>query len=163
MLDPASPLLSVSVLETALRGATDPAVRVQILAALVQVFERDAPSRTPSTGQDLGTEQPPHASQQPTRPAPPTAHHDPTRVLAARLDLADAYFGITVPDVHAAAAEAGIVERESKRILKRDPANLSMVALRKRAALILARSDDALGRDSRAERWRSVAAECDAL
>jgi hypothetical protein len=149
MIDPNSPLLTLPVLDTALKGAADPVVRLQILAARVQVLQRD--NRAPAAGSDN---------------APTTT--DPTPLLAARLDLADAYLATTPADHHSAGAEASVVEVDCKRIQQRaervrggelEDLMDTITALRKRAVLLLARIDGDLGRKSRAERWRKLAEE----
>lgn len=145
MIDPNSPLLTLPVLDTALKGATDPVVRLQILAARVQVLQRDSKASTPTPSSST---------------APNTS--DPTPLLAARLDLADAYLATTPPDHHSAAAEASVVEVDCKRIGKREREEewtKEIPALRKRAVVLLAHIDEALGRSSRAERWRKLADE----
>jgi hypothetical protein len=149
MLDPNSPLLSLPVLDMALKGATDATSRVQILSARVQVLSRDVPTKDA----DAAT----------------AATYDPTRLLVARLDLAEEYLTLNPPDRHTAAAEAGVVELDCKRLQKRaerltdasdTPAWMDQIRpIRKRAALLLANIDAELGRASRADRWKKLAEE----
>jgi len=165
MIDPNSPLLTIPVLDTALKGATDPVVRVQILAAKVQVLQRDSASaRSNATASSSAT-----GDDNASAPSN-AAQHDPTPLLAARLDLADGYLATNPTDHHSASAEASVVEVDCKRIQKRvdrlksenaplEPWMSQISALRKRAVTILADVDQGLGRNSRAERWRKIAQE----
>lgn len=127
MIDPSSPLFNLSVLETALKGTTDPAERVKLLGGKVHLLTPEPSSREINTS-----------------------------LLSARLDLADTYISLSPPDYHSAAAEAAVVETECKRSLKRADSE-DVKAIRKRAVLILATTEDGLGRASRAERWTQLA------
>lgn len=135
-----SPFYTLSVVDTALKSAMDPHERLRLLSARVHLLQPKNP---------------------PSSPSPP-----PTPLLAARLDLADAYLLLPVPDLHAAAGEAMAVENECKRLGKASkrwdtpPEWLpSTVDLRKRALRLLATVEDGLGRPARAERNRSLAEE----
>ncbi len=181
-----SPFLTLSVVETALNAETNPTVRVQLLSAKVHLLEKAreaaggaaAPTRATQAAGAAG-EAEGGAGQQSSGGAggasPSAARRprpDPTTLLSTRILLADAYLAVVPPNLSAAEAECGAVEGECKRLMKvakrldkdgggeERPDWLDDIPrLRVRALRVLARVEDGLGRDNRAERNRKLAAD----
>jgi hypothetical protein len=172
-----SPFLTLSVVETALNAETNPTVRVQLLSAKVHLLEKAreaaggaaAPTRPTQAAEAAGPSREAAGSLASAahRPRP-----DPTTLLSTRILLADAYLAVVPPNLSAAEAECGAVEGECKRLMKvakrldkdgggeERPDWLDDIPrLRVRALRVLARVEDGLGRDNRAERTRKLAAD----
>lgn len=67
-----------------------------------------------------------HSPKRPTRP-------DPTPLLKARTQLVGAYLSLSVPDLHAAEAEVGVVLGECRRIVKWERARIRAQEKREQA------------------------------
>lgn len=164
-----SPFLTLSVIDTALKSATDPNERVRLLSARVHLLQaKSAPPSSsqpqPSTTRDTVQDDTETTTPSTSRTSDPPA--DRTSLLLARLALADAYFALPIPDLHAASGEAMAVEAECKRLNKASkrweepPGWLNnLKPLRRRALLLLADIEDGLGRPARGDRNRALANE----
>jgi hypothetical protein len=162
-----SPFLTLSVVETALNAETNPTVRVQLLSAKVHLLEKAREAAGGAAAPTRPTQAAGSLASAAHRPRP-----DPTTLLSTRILLADAYLAVVPPNLSAAEAECGAVEGECKRLMKvakrldkdgggeERPDWLDDIPrLRVRALRVLARVEDGLGRDNRAERTRKLAAD----
>ncbi|WOO76869.1 uncharacterized protein LOC62_01G000483 [Vanrija pseudolonga] len=147
-----SQFLTLEVVETALKGVSEPSERVKLLSAKVHLLQEAAaaaarpPPATPTTTSDTS------APPRPPRPSP-------VPLLAARADLADAYLLLTPPDLHAAEAECLAAQAECRRLLKRqgdEGWRPDVGAIRERVLALLVAIEEGLGRPARAERWRGL-------